>query len=371
MKKIIAMISAVLIAATAFAAVPANAAVVNEAVLKYTPTLDGRLDAAYLQSLYINHEWPAERSSANYWGNGRFEFVDMEKNPDGTWVEGSVGYNTSYGWDLQASTYFLWDDDFLYIAVNVIDDDYGCIDDAHYAMAAADTGNWGPWLQDSICVGLTYKGMHFDIRADRAGRYATVFREPNYGHQVWCDMYSWIEHTKNKDAGYFATAETGSGYLIELKVPVSESVKAKILKDGGNFKFGISVIDGGANSPYALDEALKAEGIEQEGYQLQDFMLHNDCLNAVDGKPDQKIKLVDQAPDTSLFEEVEDSLPGGNVVNNEGGNSGNTGNTVNAGTNAGSTSTDPSAPTGDIGIAVAAVALAAGACFVVIRRKKN
>ena len=47
--------------------------------------------------------------------------------------------------------------------------------------------------------------------------------------------------------------------------------KSKVLKDGGNFKYGISVIDAGANSAYALDEALKAEGIEQEGYQLEDF----------------------------------------------------------------------------------------------------
>ena len=46
-------------------------------------------------------------------------------------------------------------------------------------MACEDTINWGPWLQDGVSITLTQKGMAFTIRADRAGRYVTVYREDN------------------------------------------------------------------------------------------------------------------------------------------------------------------------------------------------
>ena len=140
-------------------------------------------------------------------------------------------------------------------------------------------------------IGLLYKGMGFTIRADRAGRYVSVFREANYNEQVWCELASWINHSENKTAGYFATTSNATSYIIEIKIPISENQKSKVLKDEGNFKYGLSVIDAGANSPYGLDQALLAEGIEAEGYQLDDFMVLHSCLNSVDNKDRKSTRL--------------------------------------------------------------------------------
>ena len=156
MKKFFCAAIAALIAALTFAAVPAGAmSTTNDAILKYTPVIDGKLDAAYLESYYSTHDFDGERNSSNFWGNGKFAFTDESMSA------------TAYGFDCKANVYFLWDDNNLYIAVRVVDDDYGVIDDAHYADSCADTGSVGSWLQDGCLVYLSYKGMTFHILAAR------------------------------------------------------------------------------------------------------------------------------------------------------------------------------------------------------------
>ena len=380
MKKLGLTVAAATLATMTIASIPISAANYNENALKYTPVIDGQIDAAYLESFYIEHEWPSDRDSDHYWGNGKFAFTDLELNSDGTKVDGSVGYNTAYDWDCQATSYFLWDDDNIYIAVRVIDTDVGVIDDAHYAMACEDTINWGPWLQDGVTIYLTQKGMTFTIRADRAGRYVTVYREGNYGEQVWCDLASWSSHDLNRQAGYFATTGDAGSYTVEICIPVSEAQKSKVLKDGGNFKYGISVIDAGANSPYGLDQARLADGEEVEGYNLDDFMVLSDCLNSVDNKPDQKIVLSEKAP---TAQPAENAGPGNNTVNNSGTNSStnngtNGGTAANSGSNtdviSGSTvgigTSNGAVQTGDVGISVAVTSLVAAACFIAIKKRR-
>ena len=380
MKKLGLTVAAATLATMTIASIPISAANYNENALKYTPVIDGQIDAAYLESFYIEHEWPSDRDSDHYWGNGKFAFTDLELNSDGTKVDGSVGYNTAYDWDCQATSYFLWDDDNIYIAVRVIDTDVGVIDDAHYAMACEDTINWGPWLQDGVTIYLTQKGMTFTIRADRAGRYVTVYREDNYGEQVWCDLASWSSHDLNRQAGYFATTGDAGSYTVEICIPVSEAQKSKVLKDGGNFKYGISVIDAGANSPYGLDQARLADGEEVEGYNLDDVMVLSDCLNSVDNKPDQKIVLSEKAP---TAQPAENAGPGNNTVNNSGTNSStnngtNGGTAANSGSNtdviSGSTvgigTSNGAVQTGDVGISVAVTSLVAAACFIAIKKRR-
>lgn len=380
MKKLGLTVAAATLAGMTIASIPISAANYNENALKYTPVIDGQIDAAYLESFYIEHEWPSDRDSDHYWGNGKFAFTDLELNSDGTKVDGSVGYNTAYDWDCKATSYFLWDDDNIYIAVRVIDTDVGVIDDAHYAMACEDTINWGPWLQDGVTITLTQKGMTFTIRADRAGRYVTVYREDNYGEQVWCDLASWSSHDLNRQAGYFATTGDAGSYTVEICIPVSEAQKSKVLKDGGNFKYGISVIDAGANSPYGLDQARLADGEEVEGYNLDDFMVLSDCLNSVDNKPDQKIVLSEKAP---TAQPAENAGPGNNTVNNSGTNSStnngtNGGTAANSGSNTDVTSSSTvgigtsngAVQTGDVGVSVAVTSLVAAACFIAIKKRR-
>ena len=380
MKKLGLTVAAATLAAMTIASIPISAANYNENALKYTPVIDGQIDAAYLESFYIEHEWPSDRDSDHYWGNGKFAFTDLELDSNGNKVEGSVGYNTAYDWDCKATSYFLWDDDNIYIAVRVIDTDVGVIDDAHYAMACEDAINWGPWLQDGVTITLTQKGMTFTIRADRAGRYVTVYREDNYGEQVWCDLASWSSHDLNRQAGYFATTGDAGSYTVEICIPVSEAQKSKVLKDSGNFKYGISVIDAGANSPYGLDQARLADGEEVEGYNLDDFMVLSDCLNSVDNKPDQKIVLSEKTP---TAQPAENAGPGNNTVNNSGTNSStnngtNGGTAANSGSNTDGTSSSTvgigtsngAVQTGDVGISVAVTSLVAAACFIAIKKHR-
>lgn len=348
MKKIVCAVMAALLAALTFAAIPAGAmSTTNDAILKYTPTIDGKLDAAYLESYYSTHNFDGERTSDNFWGSGRYEFTDEAKTV------------TAYGFDCKATSYFLWDDDSLYIAIRVTDDDYGVIDDAHYAMACEDTGGWGPWLQDGCMVNLSYKGMNFRILADRAGRYISVFREANYGEAVWCDLYSWFEHDKNAQDGLFCTSQTKDGYLVEMKVPVSANYRDKVLKDGGRFKYSITCIDSPADAKYGLDQGLLAEGIEKEGYNLDDFMVMSEGRNNIDGSPSIKAKLSSATPTAKSDTVVDDS---GNVIKNDG-TKGTTG-------VSGAANNNGSAQTGDAGIVVGAATLLAAACFIAIKKHR-
>ena len=69
MKKSLCRCAAVIFAAaiTALSSViPCSAATFNDKVLKWTPSIDGKIDAAYLQSYYIEHEF--ETDAEHFWG---------------------------------------------------------------------------------------------------------------------------------------------------------------------------------------------------------------------------------------------------------------------------------------------------------------
>lgn len=340
MKKFVcAAIATLLVAVTVFAFPAGAMSTTNDKVLKYTPVIDGKLDAAYLESMYTTHNFDGEITSDSFWGSGIYEFDETRTV-------------TAYGFDCNATVYFLWDDANIYIAIRVTDDDYGVIDDAHYAMACEDTIGWGPWLQDGCMVNLSYKGMNFRILADRAGRYISVFRESNYGEAVWCDLFSWFEHDRNAQDGFFCTSQTSDGYLVEMQVPISEDYRSKVLKDGGSFKYSISCIDSPAGAKYGLDQGRLAEGIEVEGYNLDDFMVMSEGRNSVDGSPSIKAKLSSAEPTAQSDTVVDDE---GNVTQNDG----------TKGTTGGA-----SVQTGDAGIVVGAATLIAAACFIAVKKHR-
>ena len=66
----IAIISAVAIMAL-LSVITLSAASFNNKVLKWTPVIDRKIDAAYLQSYYIEHEFKTD--SDYFWGLGKFE----------------------------------------------------------------------------------------------------------------------------------------------------------------------------------------------------------------------------------------------------------------------------------------------------------
>ena len=55
MKKLGFTVAAATLAGMTIASIPISAANYNENALKYTPVIDGQIDAAYLESFYIEH----------------------------------------------------------------------------------------------------------------------------------------------------------------------------------------------------------------------------------------------------------------------------------------------------------------------------
>lgn len=355
MKKLATLASAAILAVS-LAAVPSFAAETNEKVLKHTPVIDGKIDAAYMQSYQIEHEW----IDGKFWGLGKFE-----PNEEGVSI---------YGNDVKATSYFLWDDDCIYLAVSVTDDDFGVIDDAHFAKGSADRTQWAPYYQDIVIPTFTYKGMNFIMHADAAGRFACVYKEANFTQTTWTDMYSWSEYEKNISEGLFATIRTNRGYNVEFKMPISENVKSKLLKDGGSFSYGLQVGDATADSKYAEDYALSLEGIHEEGVTLEDMVFVADISEYGQGK--YKVKLSDEAPT-----EIQDKTPADSAAqtpsenqpetdNKDSGASENTPQTPSAGGNNGSSTNTSAAQTSDIGIAVAATALVSASVYIFFKRRR-
>lgn len=355
MKKLAVLASAAMLAAS-LAVLPSHAAEINEKVLKHTPVIDGKIDAAYIQSYHIEHEW----IDGKFWGLGKFE-----PNEEGVSI---------YGNDVKATSYFLWDDECIYLVVSVTDDDFGVIDDAHFAKGSADRTQWAPYYQDVVIPTFTYKGMNFIMHADAAGRFACVYKEINFAQTTWTDMYSWSEYEKNISEGLFATIRTDRGYNIEFKMPISENVKSKLLKDGGSFSYGLQVGDATADSKYAEDYALSLEGIHEEGVTLEDMVFVADLSEYGQGK--YKVKLSAEAPSGIKNETPEDSTTQAPSENQSGADnkdqsaSEGTPQSSSADGNTGSSANTSAAQTSDIGIAVAATALASASVCIFFKRRR-
>lgn len=330
--------------------VPVSAGMSGESALKWTPVIDGKIDEAYLQSVSIEHEFPSEKSSANYWGSGKFAFKDA--------ADGVVGYTTDYGWDAAATSYILWDDTSLYVAVRVTDDDVTGVSDAKLAEAVADIGDYGLWLTDQITVYLTYKGMTSTIRVEALGRYGAEW--DGDGYAGWVDWARWHNQDPNRENGLYAVTYTSYGYIVEMQLPLNDSVASKILKNGGKFDFGMSMCDIPMNFQYGLHQGKLAEGIEEYGFNVDDFMMLSDIGTYGGGK--YKIKLADQAPDTSKFTTAD------GTGTNESTGTAPAGASSTGGTTGGTAG--GSAATGDAGIAVAAATLLAAGAFLVIKKHR-
>lgn len=228
---------------------------VSENVLKYTPVIDGVIDDAYLWSYHIEHEW------VSCWALGKYE-ADNGKD--------------SYEWDVKATSYFLWDERSIYLAIKVVDDDIGVIDDYHFQRAIKDRTQWGPYYQDGIMVYFEYDGMLFEIQADGDGKMATVYAESNFGQTVWAKWNSFPEFEKNKEEGLWAFRRTDDGYVLEFDIPVSETLREKIFSGGCHY--GLAVGDATADSGYANDYELSLEGIIAEGNCLEDLIFVYDII---------------------------------------------------------------------------------------------
>ena len=265
-------------------------------IVKYaTPTIDGIIDSEYKDSLHIEHRWSEkDNSDSGYY----------ERYAPGAYGKYAYDSGYEYDWDCSANSYFLWDRDNLYIAIEVTDDDYGCLDDEAFKYAEEDscTGifDFEPQLyQDSVQVLILLDGEILNIRADRAGRFISANSGKNYNDSFVAhnpditEILTWEEdHAQNMKNGYYAVTETATGYIAEMKIPISDAYRSKLLCPGNTFCYAISLIDSDADSEYMIDSS---------GYLHDDLVLRPYLIDTV--------ALLDGIYYNSASEKIECNLP--------------------------------------------------------------
>ena len=199
--------------------------------------------------------------------------------------------------------------------------------------------------------------MTSTIRVEALGRYGAEW--DGDGYEGWVDWARWHSQDPNREDGLYAVSYTSYGYIVEMKLPLNASVAPKLLKDGGKFDYGLSICDIPLNFEYGLHQGKLAEGIEEYGFNVNDFMMMNDVGTYGGGK--YKIKLSEQTPDTSKF-----ITPDGAGTNESTG-------TKPAGASTapgGAATAGGAAATGDTGIIVAAATLLAAGAFIAIKKHR-
>jgi len=204
MKKLFTLIMAGLLTACMIA--PASAAGANE-ILKGTPTLDGQLDDIYAQSAV----YTIENDVVNYaWGGA--EIQDFSN----------------------AVSYFLWDDNYLYICTTNVDD-------TPVALTGEKT-----WMNDAAEMWFIDEGLRHKIHAAADGNF---FLGTDGDGQTAYDF-----------AGAKSVANyTDDGWCIEVALPMND------LGAGKEFSFTLQVNNclddgaaaGSASGSQAGDYAMK------------------------------------------------------------------------------------------------------------------
>ncbi len=185
MKKLASLILAGLMTVAMIAPVAAD----STDILKGTPEIDGVLDEIYLQS------------ASQTLGNPAF-----------------YAWGDSGDADMSATSYFLWDDSYLYVCTVVTDDD---VLDVGAATYEANPTNW---QADAVEAWYDEGNGIFKSHADAYGN--TFFVQANPGEPTFTN-----EDLVN------AAAITDDGYIIEYAMPFAE------LGDGVSFNFSLQVND--------------------------------------------------------------------------------------------------------------------------------
>ncbi len=186
MKKLASLLLVAMLAATMIAPV---AAADTTDVLMGTPVVDGELDEIYTQS------------ATQTLGNPAFYKWDWD---------GDV--------DMSATSYFLWDDDYLYVAVVVTDSDVISIGADIYA------DNPTNWQADAT-------ELWFD---EGAGKWKT--HGEGTGLTFFVQNVDGTPSFESADCKY-ATSETADGYIVEYAMPVAN------LEVGGTINMSMQVND--------------------------------------------------------------------------------------------------------------------------------
>lgn len=187
-----------------------------------TPTVDGKLDDAYLKSERIDYKL----QPYYVWG---FSDPFTEEN-----------VKKHFGWDtgVDAYSYFLWDESNIYIYTEVKDDTSGIVDFDKV------TGNPGMPEVYSYQDGVMFNFLLDDssenwIRAfsERGGRFYGLTIDYTYNSE-YTPLKVFPYYNKDVfglNSEYFATVNRDDGYVTEVQIPLTEK-GAQILKLGSEIQ---------------------------------------------------------------------------------------------------------------------------------------
>lgn len=266
------------------------------------PVIDGEIDAGYYQSYRIKHEFnqtysPEKDGEHKLWPSGRYEVRDPIEGSDETelnYAKTAEVVKQYFANDpAEATSYFLWSGNYLYVAIEVKDSSIGMITDEKYEMALAKgIDDAGLWLIDDVMPYFTWPGdgMNSTFKA-------VVDAGAHCGYvdgDVWVGWNRWSRdekgaaktngHYANEEDGLWAVHITDEGYNVEMAFPVDPSIVNTIFCDYddnnnnpiGMLKYSLSLCDVPEDFKYGLDQGELANGKKVEGFQSDDFIVLND-----------------------------------------------------------------------------------------------
>lgn len=251
---------------------------------KYTPSLDGVLDEAYLDSGSIKASELAKNGKLSLgWCNsentiGKLVDAGILSDANSSALLPGGDYTSSAFAD--AEVYFLWDDDALYIYSKVYDDDILDIASAEYFKGDASSlytinGDY-PWINDIVTHTIN----------PLANQSAVITASGDaYGHYAWDNSnkdgggWSGLCYFQNSSADQrIASAENvkttvnleENWYGVELRIPITDKdfsgtpLKNALLKDGGYIDYKYQLTDG-VEKPF---------GSSFKGFQCELWMIY-------------------------------------------------------------------------------------------------
>ena len=245
---------------------------------KYTPSLDGVLDDAYLDSGSIKASELAKNGKLSLgWCNsentiGKLVDAGILSDANSSALLPGGDYTSSAFAD--AEVYFLWDDDALYIYSKVYDDDILDIADAFDNKADIyKIGNDRPWINDIVTHNINPLGnIYASISAsgDAYGHYA--WDDANGGWSGLCYFPGSSEEIRKASAENVKTTANldENWYGVELRIPITDKdfggtpLKDALLKDGGYIDYKYQLTDG----------VKKPFGSSFKGYQCELWMIY-------------------------------------------------------------------------------------------------
>ena len=208
-------------------------------VLRYTPDMDGKVDAAYLNSAYFKTVSVDSTPEA---------IAEAVKRADEHTIvlatyAGQTG-STAGRFGAEATIYYLWDDNYIYVCVKVKDETKFPRSDAYLAQP-------NPWINDAIEFYYFFGGYDKPIpTGDTYPTYSAVTTDAKGRGNKATNKGAAISAVTRQQSAFYsdiecAWSETTDGYIIEYAFPNKQEV---LVDENGVL---------GADGQYHCKEALK------------------------------------------------------------------------------------------------------------------